>query len=138
MQDRPGALELLEAVQAHLAQAVVPMLGEPGLRFRTLVAANVLGIVRRELALAGEQLAEEWQRLAALVELDAELPATATEQAAGVQQMRQRLCAAITAGAYDQPERWQLLLDHCLHTAEEKLAISNPQFLARCRAEMAP
>ena len=53
MQDRPGALELLEAVQAHLAQAVVPMLGEPGLRFRTLVAANVLGIVRRELALAG-------------------------------------------------------------------------------------
>jgi hypothetical protein len=138
MQDRPGALELLEAVQAHLAQGVAPVLDDPALRFRTLVAANVLGIVRRELELSGEQLVDEWQRLVTLLELDVDPPATTAEQIAGVREMRQRLCAAITSGAYDRPERWQALLDHCLRTAEEKLAISNPPFLARCQPELAP
>lgn len=137
MQDRPDAVELLAAVQAHLAQYVLPMLAEPRLRFQTLVAANVLAIVRRELELSGGQLASEWQRLAALLGRDATLPASSAEQMAGVREMRHRLCAAITAGDYDRPERWQALLDHCLRTAEEKLAVSNPHLLARCQAEAA-
>jgi hypothetical protein len=134
MQDRPTATELLEAVQAHLAQDVVPSLGEPGLRFRTLVAANVLGIVNRELALGDAQVRDEWQRLAALLGPDVVAPAGTVAQMDGVREMRKRLCAAITAGEYDETERWQPLMAHCLRTAEEKLAISNPQFLERCRA----
>lgn len=138
MQDRPTATELLEAVQAHLGKNVVPALAEPQLRFRTLVAANVLGIVSRELALAGTQLAGEWQRLADLLLRDATPPATTAEQIAGVVEMREQLCAALTRGEHDEGERWEKLLDHCLRTAEEKLAISNPDFLARCQAEATP
>lgn len=138
MQDRPTATELLEAVQAHLSHSVVPALAEPQLRFRTLVAANVLGIVGRELALTGTQIAGEWLRLAALLQRDAALPRTTEEQIAGIVKMREQLCAALTRGEYDEVERWEQLLDHCLRTAEEKLAISNPNFLARCQAEATP
>ncbi|MDT8305069.1 MAG: DUF6285 domain-containing protein [Anaerolineae bacterium] len=138
MQDRPTASELLEAVQAHLAENVVPALAEPQLRFRTLVAANVLGIVTRELALTGVQIPDEWQRLAVLLQRDVSLPATHAEQVDRIREMRAQLCQAIASGAYDEGEGWEQLLQHCLRTAEEKLAISNPGFLARCQAEGAP
>jgi hypothetical protein len=136
MQDSPTATELLEAVQAHLTQDVVPSLGEPGLRFRTLVAANVLGIVNRELALADGQVGDEWRRLAALLGRAESVPPDTAAQIDGVREMRNQLCAAIAAGEYDEAERWQQLLTHCLRTAEDKLAISNPHFLARCQAEV--
>lgn len=138
MQDRPTATELLQAVQAHLGRNVVPALPEPGLRFRTLVAANVLGIISRELKLASAQTADEWRRLSSLLQLRSTLPVTTDAQASEVVMMRQRLCAVIEEGEYDEPHLWQRLLDHCLRTAEEKLAISNPDFLARCQREVEP
>jgi hypothetical protein len=49
MQDRPTALELLRAVREFLEADVLPSL-EGRRRFHGLVAANVLGIVERELA----------------------------------------------------------------------------------------
>jgi hypothetical protein len=48
--DRPSALELLEAVTEFLAHEVLPTVGDPRMRFRTLVAVNALGIASRELA----------------------------------------------------------------------------------------
>src|SRR5690242_14430603 len=49
MNDRPTAAELVFAVREHLEGELIPTLADPRLRFQTLVAANVLRIVEREL-----------------------------------------------------------------------------------------
>ncbi len=56
MQDRPTYDELLAAVERFLSQEIVPNT-EGARRFHARVAANVLGIVRRELEREEEQLA---------------------------------------------------------------------------------
>jgi signal transduction protein with GAF and PtsI domain len=48
--ERPTAEELAEATEEFLADEILPTLEDARLRFRTLVALNALGIVRRELA----------------------------------------------------------------------------------------
>jgi signal transduction protein with GAF and PtsI domain len=48
--DRPTPDELAEAIEEFLASEILPTLDDHRLRFRTLVALNALGIVRRELA----------------------------------------------------------------------------------------
>ncbi|MEN3341231.1 MAG: hypothetical protein V7644_635 [Actinomycetota bacterium] len=50
MSERPTAEELTEAVVEFLGGEILPLLTDQRLRFRTLVALNALGIVRRELA----------------------------------------------------------------------------------------
>jgi hypothetical protein len=47
--ERPTPDELAEAIEEFLASEILPTLDDPRLRFRTLVALNALGIVRREL-----------------------------------------------------------------------------------------
>ena len=49
MSERPTAQELAEAIEEFLAGEILPTLDDPRTRFRTLVALNALGIVRREL-----------------------------------------------------------------------------------------
>jgi len=50
MSERPTAEELAEAIEEFLAGEILPTVTDARLRFRTLVALNALGIVRRELA----------------------------------------------------------------------------------------
>ncbi len=50
MSERPTPDELAEAIEEFLAGEILPTLTDHRLRFRTLVALNALGIVRRELA----------------------------------------------------------------------------------------
>ena len=50
MSERPTPDELAEAIEEFLAGEILPTLDDHRLRFRTLVALNALGIVRRELA----------------------------------------------------------------------------------------
>jgi Domain of unknown function (DUF6285) len=47
--ERPTAEELAQAIEEFLAGEILPTLSDPRLRFRTLVALNALGIVKREL-----------------------------------------------------------------------------------------
>ena len=49
MSERPTAQELTDAIAEFLGGEILPMLTDPRLRFRTLVAMNALGIVHREL-----------------------------------------------------------------------------------------
>lgn len=49
MTDRPTAPELVEAVWEFLGTEVLPAASDQRQKFRTLVAMNALGIVRREL-----------------------------------------------------------------------------------------
>ena len=50
MTERPTPDELTQAIEGFLANEILPTLDDHRLRFRTLVALNALGIVRRELA----------------------------------------------------------------------------------------
>jgi hypothetical protein len=47
--DRPTPAELAEAVREFLELEILPLLDDPRLRFRTLVAMNALAIACREL-----------------------------------------------------------------------------------------
>lgn len=134
MHDRPSAVELIKAAQRHLAEEVAPALNEPRLRFRTLVAANVLAIVGRELSLAESQAAAEWERLAQLLNRQQERPLSPRRQTEEIAAMNRELCRQIEAGRFDEAQQWQTLLTHCQQTAEEKLAVANPGFLERTRA----
>ena len=49
MSERPTPDELAEAIEEFLANEILPTLDDHRQRFRTLVALNALGIVRREL-----------------------------------------------------------------------------------------
>ena len=49
MSERPTAEELTEAIEEFLTAEILPLLADPRLRFRMLVALNALGIVQREL-----------------------------------------------------------------------------------------
>jgi hypothetical protein len=48
--ERPTPDELAEAIEEFLAGEILPTLDDHRVRFRTLVALNALGIVRRELS----------------------------------------------------------------------------------------
>ena len=66
MSDRPTAAELVEATREFLESEILPSVGDPRLRFRTLVAINALGIAQLELESAEEEVlsAEEAAELA--------------------------------------------------------------------------
>ena len=100
MQDRPTSLELLAAVRAFLEDDVVPAL-EGRRRFHALVAANVLGIVERELAGEDAQLRAEWMRLAALLDAPGTPPDDRETLRAGVRDLTTSLSARIRAGDAD-------------------------------------
>src|SRR4051812_23917545 len=100
MYDHPTAAELIAAARMQLEQLVIPSIAEPRLRFQTLVAANVLAIVERELAAGQAHMAAAWQRAAKLQGDSDDQPAGEALNAAVAAQAR-RLCADIRAGAYD-------------------------------------
>jgi hypothetical protein len=132
MFDHPTAAELIAAARMHLEQHVIPAIGEPQLRFQTLVAANVLAIAERELAGAEPALGQAWQRQALLGVAGTPMPAgSALRDAVGEQ--NQALCQAIRCGEFDADERQAQLLDHLRATAEHELAVANPRYLARVR-----
>jgi Domain of unknown function (DUF6285) len=83
MQDRPTAVELLEAVREFLEADVMPSV-EGRVRFHTRVAVNAVGMLERELRLGPELDAAARQRLAALLGHDADLPALTAELASGI------------------------------------------------------
>jgi hypothetical protein len=130
MFDHPTAAELIAAARMQLEQQVIPSITEPRLRFQTLVAANVLAIVERELAAGAAHLAAAWRRAASLQGDAADQPACETLHAAVAAQTR-RLCEDIRAGVYDDGPRRRALLAHLRRTAEEELLVANPRFLER-------
>ena len=67
MSERPTADELAEAIEEFLAGEILPTLDDHRLRFRTLVALNAMGIVRRELAKLPPEDDAEQRELAARI-----------------------------------------------------------------------
>lgn len=128
MQDRPTLTELLDAVRGFLEKDVVPALDGTA-KFHARVAANVLAIAARELALEPGQVADEWARLDAMLGA-APLPAEAADRRAALLQRTEALCARIRAGEADTGPFRDAVRAHVEATVREKLAVANPKLLA--------
>ena len=129
MQDRPTAIELLAAVRRFLDEVLVPEL-DGTRRFHARVAANVLGIVARELRDGEAQLRTEWARLRALLgEPEAPPPASADALAVEVRLLNTALAERIRAGEADAGTFRVAVLAHLRTTAVDRLRIANPRHL---------
>jgi hypothetical protein len=128
MQDRPTALELLDAVRQFVERDVVEAL-DGTRRFHARVAANVLAIVARELRDGDTLLRNEWRRLTALLAADAAEPHDARALGGAVAQLNADLAARIRAGDADREPFRGAVLTHLRATADEKLRVANPAYL---------
>lgn len=122
MHDRPTPPELLAATRTFLEKELLPSLTDPRLRFQTLIAANVLAIVERELNTEEADLRAEWQML----DLPAPAPDNRDDLRQQVRAAEQALCHRIRTGDFDAPEPRQALLQRLRQLVEQKLAIANP------------
>jgi hypothetical protein len=123
--DRPGAGELLEAVRRFLQDEVVPQLEGPR-RYHARVAANVVAIVAREIELEGQQLADEWLRLAELLREPAAPPAGRAELCDALCSRTEELVRRIRAGEADTGPWREAVLAHLRATVDAKLAVARP------------
>ena len=106
----PTAAELVEAVTEFLRDEVMEETSGR-LRFNARVAANVLGIVERELRLGGEIAQAHEERLARLGAAD-----------------DAELAQAIREGRFD--ERRDELVAELRDATRDRLRIANPRYLA--------
>ena len=120
MQDLPTVSELLTAVREYLTDVAMPELSGRT-RFHARVAANVLGIVQRELELGAATDESERERLNALLDRDGSLEA-----------LNQDLCERIRRGELGTDDA--ALTDHLWRTTLGKLAIDQPSYAAYQRA----
>jgi hypothetical protein len=127
MQDRPTALELLEAVRAFLEDEAMPAL-DARRRFHARVAANVLAIVGRELAAEEESLTAEWTRLATLLGHDAgSPPAPRAALRDAVRAWSEELADRIRGGEADEGPFATAVRTHVRETVRAKLRVANPR-----------
>ncbi len=136
MQDRPTALELIAAVQQFLSEEVLPAQSDSRLKFRTLVAANALAIVQRELGAGSALVADEVGRLQALLNPSSragEVPRDGlhsverddTEEVARA--LRRELAQRIRRGDADAGPWRHAVISSTMASVEAKLLISNPK-----------
>jgi len=128
MQDRPTALELLDAVRGFLERDVVPVLDGPR-RFHALVAANVLAIVRRELDGEEDRLLAEWRRIAPLVDDARAAPSGLAALRTAVRDVTASLAERVRRGDADADPIRTAVRSAVRATVVEKLRVANPRFL---------
>jgi len=128
MQDRPTALELLDAVRGFLERDVVPALDGPR-RFHALVAANVLAIVRRELDGEEDRLLAEWRRFAPLIDHAGPPPSGLAALRTAVRDVTATLAERIRRGDADGDPARAAVRHAVRETVVEKLRVANPRFL---------
>ena len=128
MQDRPTYAELLEAVRHFLEVDVVPALDGPK-KFHARVAANVLGIVRRELESEAVQLRAEWGGLCGLLDLAEGPPPDRAELRRQLRRHTEELCERIRRGDADAGAWRAAVMAHVRQTVEDKLRVANPKYL---------
>jgi hypothetical protein len=134
MQDRPAADELTEAVSQFLLEELAPALGDPRLRFRTLIAANLMAIVTRELRAGDAPLRAEWRALAELLGRRDAPPADADALRAAIDAMGRELRARIRAGDADAGPWGEAARAYAEAAVIARLQIANPKFLERLGA----
>ena len=122
--------ELLDAARATLREAVAPAVA-PERRYEAAMVANAIGIAAREAR--GGASAREAER-AELATLYAATPGGAgggPDDAASLDGLRRSLCRDLRAGAFAGPDGEARLRGLLLAATRRRLAISNPEHLAR-------
>jgi hypothetical protein len=117
LHDRPTTGELVAAVREYLERDVMPAT-EGRVAFHARVAANVLGMVERELALGAALDAEEHDRLVALLGRDG-----------SVRELTDALARGIREGSIEVP--WSELVEGVRGTVRAKLEVANPGYPGR-------
>jgi Domain of unknown function (DUF6285) len=114
MMDQPSMLELVTAVRDFIEQRAMPEL-KGHTAFHARVAANALGIVKRELETGGQAAEDERMRLKTLLNQDGAL-----------MDLNRELCRRIREGAIglDSPG----LAEHLTLTTRDKVAIDQPNY----------
>jgi hypothetical protein len=123
LHDRPTTGELVAAVREYLERDVMPAT-EGRVAFHARVAANVLGMVERELALGAALDAEEHDRLVALLGRDG-----------SVRELTDALARGIREGSIEVP--WSELVEGVRGTVRAKLEVANPGYPGRTRTSPA-
>lgn len=135
MQDRPTADELTEAVSQFLQAELAPAIADPRLRFRALIAANLMAIVTRELRAGDAPLRAEWRGLAALLAHAGDPPADAADLRAAIDALGRELRSRIRAGEADTGPWGEAARAYAEAAVLGRLQIANPRFLERVGAE---
>jgi hypothetical protein len=135
MHDRPTAPELLVAVRQFLEAELLPALSDARLRFQTLVAANVLAIAEREVAVEDQHLREEWEWLSGLLLLTRPGPENMAELRTGLRGANHELCLEIRKGRFDEAGAFRSLLRELRERVVRKLEVANPRYLAAIEKE---
>lgn len=136
MNDRPTAEELLAAVREYLLTEVAPSAADHRSRFRALIAANVVAIVRRELGTydAGVGTERELAGIASLVGEESGSRSAAGAEAhadprGALVEANRRLAQWIRDGAADSGKPARAARALVRAQVEGKLAVSNPGYL---------
>lgn len=136
MQDRPTALELLQAIRDLLQKEILPSLTDQRLKYHTLIAINVLRILEREVPDEDARLRAELGALHELLDRPAVVPPSDPALLRRrVLEANRELCERIRQGLADAGPWRGRVLSHVRAAVEEKLRINNPTQLAEFVAE---
>ncbi len=127
MHDRPTVDELLRAVQTLLDDQLVPGLTGAS-KYNARVAANVIGIVRRELRDEERALDAEWRGLDYVLGAEAR-PETLDATRRALLERNGELSERIRAGDADAGDFRALTLAHLRDVTHAKLEASNPEWI---------
>lgn len=127
MQDRPTAIELLEAAAQFIDREIVPVT-EGSRQFQARVAANVMRIVAREIAVQEPQLRGEVAALARLLG-HPEPHGALDELRRAAFALNQELSGRIRTGDADRGPWRQAVLEVVRKLVEDKLRVANPRYL---------
>lgn len=128
MQDRPSGIELLEAAADFIERDIVPTT-DGRRQFQARVAANVMRIVAREIALEEEQLNQELRALALLLGILAPQTPTLAQARQAARALNQQLSERIRAGEADEGPQRERAFQVVRAIVEEKLKVANPRYL---------
>ena len=120
MQDRPSAIELIQAVRSFIDEQAIPRL-DGRAAFHGRIAMNALSIVERGLELGPSLDAEERDRLESLL-----------DRTGTLDELNRELCGRIRAGEIDL--RTAGLAAHLRETTLAKLSVDQPRYAAYRRA----
>jgi len=130
MNDRPTAVELLAAARGFLETELIPTLADARIKFQTLVTANVLAIVERELQTEEDHLRIEWSEIAGLSVKPGPPPRETASLRQAVLQYSQELCERIRRGEFDESNKFLPMLSQLRASVVRKLKVANPRYLA--------
>ncbi len=130
MNDRPTAIEFLQAARQCLESELIPSLSDPRLRFQTLIAANVLAIVERELGSQEQHATAEWDSLAQELTREPFASQRLPELRQALRTATAQLCSRIREGAFDAEPEFRKLCGRLRPIVIRKLEVANPRYLA--------